>query len=98
MKLKVTGFNRDEGNRAKCESHGISVEEIEAFFRQGHFLVAPDIKHSEMEKRLLAIGRTANGRAVLVIFIERNELIRPVSARYMHQKEFLRYEKKDPTF
>ena len=30
MNLRVTGFDWDGGNRAKCQKHGVSIAEIEA--------------------------------------------------------------------
>ena len=47
-----------------------------------------------------AIGWTAQGRAVFVVYTERRRgseaLIRPISARYMHAKEIAAYEKENP--
>ena len=96
-KIAVAGFDWDEGNLAKCIKHGVSVGEVEAFFRAGP-AVAPDLVHSAAEDRLIAVGRTAHGRALFVAFTLREKqghrLIRPVSARYMHKKEIAAYEKK----
>jgi uncharacterized protein len=33
LNLKVAGFKWDAGNRAKCQKHGVSLEEIEDLFR-----------------------------------------------------------------
>jgi hypothetical protein len=33
MKLRVSGFDWDDGNRTKCEKRGVSIAEIEALFR-----------------------------------------------------------------
>ena len=52
----ATRFDWDDGNREKCQEHGVSVREIEAFLA-GTPRVAPDYKHSETEKRYIAIGR-----------------------------------------
>ena len=93
--MRVAGFDWDKGNSTKCEKHGVSREEIEAFF-QGKVWVAPDPKHSEMEERFLALGRTKEGKPMVVVFTLREgkegALIRPISARYMHVKEAKRYE------
>jgi uncharacterized DUF497 family protein len=95
-KIAVAGFDWDEGNLAKCAKHGVSVEEIEALFLAGP-AVAPDLAHSAIEDRLIAVGRTVQGRALFVAFTVREKLdhrlIRPVSARYMHKKEIEAYEK-----
>lgn len=58
--------------------------------------VAPDLKHAHLEDRLIAVGRTAQGRPLFVAFTIRERLarrtIRPVSARYMHEREAKNYE------
>jgi uncharacterized DUF497 family protein len=91
----VSGFDWDDGNRAKCTKHGVSLAEIEGLFRAEPSVYA-DADHSLAEQRLGAIGRTPEGRAVLVAFtlreIDGETLIRPISARYMHAKELRRYE------
>ncbi len=95
MHLHVTGFDWDEGNRAKCQKHGVSIAEIEALFRNAP-RIAPDPRHSEDEDRMIAVGRTSAGRPVFVAFTLRTKnrrLIRPVTARYMHAKEAAAYEK-----
>jgi uncharacterized DUF497 family protein len=74
----------------------VSVDEIEAFLRAIP-RIAPDLKHSRREERFIAIGRNARGRPMFVAFTIRerhgDRLIRPISARYMHQKEIEGYEK-----
>jgi uncharacterized protein len=92
-------FDWDDGNREKCQRHGISVGEIETLFSASP-RVAPDHKHSRREERYLAVGRNSLGRAIFVVFtlrVKRGEtLIRPISARYMHGKEIEGYEKESP--
>jgi len=99
MDLVVEGFDWDEGNRAKCQRHGVSIEEIEAVLG-GQPRVAPDPAHSADEDRLIAIGRNQRGRPLFVAFTirERNDklLIRPITARYMHARELRRYEAAGP--
>ena len=91
----VSGFDWDEGNRSHCQTHGVSVAEIEALLR-GNPRVAPDLEHSRFEDRLIAVGRTERGRPLFVAFTMRERsgqlMIRPVSARYMHAKEIANYE------
>jgi len=94
--LKVAGFDWDEGNRAKCQKHGLSIMEIEDLFAHDP-RIAPDPKHSQGEDRLIAVGRTSTGRPAFVAFTIRTKnnlhLIRPVAARYMHAKEIAAYDK-----
>lgn len=97
MSEKVSGFDWDDGNCQKCQKHGVSIEEIEDLFSNPKVLIAPDIKHSEVESRFLAIGVSTKGRHIFVVFTFRKNsdenLIRPISARYMHDKEVQQYEK-----
>lgn len=96
MDLDVAGFEWDHGNRGKCQKHGVSLVAIESLFR-GPVAVFPDQTHSGDEERLKAIGRSDAGRHVLIVFTLRTRegarYIRPISARYMHQKEIEHYEK-----
>ncbi len=66
------------------------MAEIEALFRGG-LAVRPDIVHSAIEERFQGFGRTQAGRHVFVVFtvriIESAQCIRPISARFMHDKE-----------
>ena len=56
----------------------------------------PDPAHSRAETRFKAIGRNETGRYVFMVLTLREQdaalLIRPISARYMHQKEIKHYE------
>ena len=100
MDMRVSGFDWDKGNRARCEKHGVSIMEIENLFAHDP-RVAPDPKHSADEDRLLAVGRTSAGRPVFVAFTIRTKnklrLIRPVTARFMHAKEIAAYEEESST-
>lgn len=88
------GFDWDEGNREKCARHGVTVAEIEWVF-SGEPRVAPDLKHADVETRSIAIGLSQSGRPIFVAFTFRTmggvRRIRPISARYMHEKELARY-------
>ncbi len=99
MDLVVEGFDWDEGNRAKCQRHGVTITEIEAVLR-GQPRIAPDPNHSADEDRLIAIGRNAQNRPLFVAFtlrtLREERLIRPITARYMHAREIQRYEAAGP--
>jgi len=88
-------FDWDAGNLAKCQKHGVTQDEIEYALDNVPFLV-PDYDHSEQEDRIIAVGRNRSGRPVFVVFTVRmsgeHELVRPLSARYMHRREIERYE------
>jgi uncharacterized DUF497 family protein len=88
-------FDWDSGNRDKCTEHGLSLEEME-FVLRGELRVFPDLAHSASETRFLAIGRNSAGWHVFVAFTlrrrETERLVRPISARYLHQSEVHHYE------
>jgi uncharacterized DUF497 family protein len=94
--LGLAGFEWDQGNRDKCQKHGVPLAAIENVF-EGPLVVFPDSAHSRVEERLKAIGVTGGGRGVLVVFTlrkrDRDTLIRVLSARYMHRKEMAHYER-----
>ena len=96
MNFKANAFDWDDGNRSKCQKHGVSITEIETLFVHGP-RVAPDPEHSADEDRLIAVGKTNAGRPLFVAFTIRTKdgqrLIRPVTARFMHAREVAAYEK-----
>jgi len=96
--MKFDGFDWDAGNTAKRQEHGVSIAEIESVFL-GEPRIGPDAKHSNVEQRLRAIGRTQAGRHLFAVFTVRRRggdiLVRPISARYMHRKEIDAYEQKE---
>lgn len=99
MSETLAGFDWDEGNRTKCQKHGVSLTEIEAVFSRP-LLIVPDTGHSNAEPRIRALGKTSAGRMIFLVFTVRRKaglrLIRPISARYMHAKEVTSYEKENP--
>ena len=94
--MRFAGFQWDRGNREKCRKHGVPQEDIETIFERP-VSVFPDIAHSGEEERFIAIGKTGEGRYILLVFTLRSldgeTFIRPISARYMHKKEVEYYEK-----
>jgi uncharacterized DUF497 family protein len=93
--LSFSGIEWDAGNRAKCEGHGVSRAEIESMFH-GAPTYSPDVAHSDHERRYIAVGPTEAGRSIFVVFTLRERggetLVRPISARYMHEKEIRRHD------
>lgn len=88
----IEGFDWDDGNRDKnWLKHRVSNRESEELFFNQPLIVVADIKHSEMEERLFALGQTNDGRRLFVSFTVRMNKIRVISARDMSQKERERY-------
>ncbi|MFZ2736847.1 MAG: BrnT family toxin [Burkholderiaceae bacterium] len=92
--MKIEGFDWDDGNWPKCGKHGVSREEIEAVL-MGTPAVMPDLNPDE--PRMRAIGKTPAGRYVFLVFMLRKisskTVLRPIGARFMHQKEVAHYER-----
>lgn len=89
---KYTGFEWDKHNEEKNrQKHRVSSSESEEVFVNQPLLVADDLKHSEKEKRYLALGRTNSGRLLHVVFTMRGDNIRAISARDMNRKERKEY-------
>lgn len=89
---RCTGFDWDAGNAPKVASrHQVSPGECEQVFFHEPLLLAHDARHSTAEERWAALGQTADGRLLSIIFTIRDDRIRPLSARDMNRKERTRY-------
>ena len=90
--VRCTGFDWDEANAPKLrERHEVSQSECEQVSLAEPLLVAWDERHSQLEERWAALGRTFEGRGLLVVFTVRGDRIRPISARDMSRRERQRY-------
>lgn len=91
---KIEGFDWDAGNARKNEKHGVTQIEAEQAFFNNPLFISPDEKHRESEYRYRALGKTASGRLLMVIFTLRRAgtFIRVISARDMNAKERRLYE------
>jgi uncharacterized DUF497 family protein len=90
----IEGFDWDDGNsRKSLEKHDVTQAEAEQVFA-GEPLIAQDVKHSQDEVRLQALGETIEGRKLHVTFTLRHDdrKIRIISARDMNRKERAVYE------
>ena len=93
---KILGFNWNIGNsRKSSEKHNVSKAEAEEVFFNEPLLLLIDSKHGNGEKRYHAYGKTNDGRKLHITFTlrERETLIRVISARDMHRKERMIYDK-----
>ncbi|MBN2578409.1 MAG: BrnT family toxin [Pirellulales bacterium] len=89
-----TGFDWDEGNTGKnWIKHQVSPAECEELFFNEPLVVAPDVKHSQMEPRFYLLGRTDEGRRLFAVFTIRDSLVRVISARDMNRHEKKEYER-----
>lgn len=80
--------------KQSVKNMGVTFELESAFYKTLH--IFPDLKHSQNEERYIALGVTNEGRRIFVAFtlrkIGEKTYIRPISSRYMHQKEVDYYE------
>jgi uncharacterized DUF497 family protein len=92
---KIAGFDWDKGNTRKNDKHGVSMAEAEQVFFNAPLLVLDDSGHSSLEPRFHALGKTDDNRLLHITFTVRQEgeKIRVISARAMHRKERVIYEK-----
>ena len=90
----ITEFEWDAGNRGKNLRHLVSDAETEQVFFNQPLLLLFDGRHSEVEPRFHALGRTVAERRLHVTFTlrEANTRIRVMSARDMHRKERAIYD------
>jgi uncharacterized DUF497 family protein len=92
---RIVSFDWDVGNaRKSTEKHDVSQSESEQIFFNVPLLLLTDDKHSQMEARYHALGRSEAGRLLHVTFTLRVDAtsIRVISARDMHRKERTIYE------
>ncbi|MES0156408.1 BrnT family toxin [Mesorhizobium sp. M0018] len=87
---RIAGFDWDAGNaRKSIDKHDVSQAEAEQVFFNEPLLTVPDAKHSVIEQRIHALGRTDDGRLLHITFTLRDKdtKIRMISARDMSRKE-----------
>ena len=93
----IDGFDWDEGNARKSNhKHGVTQIEAEQVFFNAPVVLAPDLRHSQIESRFHLLGKTNADRMLHITFTLRfgGRKIRVISARGMHRKELRIYEEK----
>lgn len=85
---RIAAFEWDKGNISKSyQKHGITPNEAEEVFLDKDILILEDIKHSQREKRMMAIGKIAKRRILFLAFTVRKGIVRIISARIANKKE-----------
>jgi len=75
----------EEKNVLNKQKHKISFETAMHVFEDPEYIEMYDFEHSAEEDRYIAIGRV--GEVLFVVFTERKEFIRLISARLATEKE-----------
>ena len=96
-RIEYHALDIDDANFEKIQKHGVKLGELKLFFTQD-LLYFSDPRSSNVEKRLIAVGRSTGTRYMFVAFtfreIKGETFIRPISARFIHRnsKEEKTYE------
>ena len=80
--------------KLNLRSHGVSFEEASTVFGDTHSITVHDPLHSDQEDRFVDIGMSAKLRILIVVYTERGDHIRIISARTATPKERKIYEEK----
>lgn len=73
-------------------NHEVSFEEATTVFFDPMSLTVIDTAHSNHEVRYIDIGTSAAGRVLVIVYTERSEIIRIISARAANSEERRSYE------
>ena len=88
-----------EWNEDKAETnfkkHKVGFEEAESVFYDPLSVTIPDPDHSIDEYRFLDIGTSDNSRLLIVVYTERMDRIRIISARKATKTERKKYEEEN---
>lgn len=81
-----------EKAKRNLQTHKISFDEASTAFKDTLSLTIYDPLHSEKEDRFVLIGNSYRNRLLVVIFTERKDRIRIISARKAAKSEKEQYE------
>lgn len=82
----------DSKARTNAAKHKVTFEEAATVWTDPFALIAPDPEHSLEETREWIIGTSHRQRVLVVVYTEKGESIRIISARKATPNERLRYE------
>ncbi|HCC32184.1 MAG TPA: hypothetical protein DEQ03_19360 [Marinilabiliales bacterium] len=87
-------FEWDSGNIDKnLKRHKVSCQEAEEVFVNQPLIVVEDNKHSAIEKRYQALGKSGENRLLFISFTVKKQKIRIISIRDMDKKGKNEYKK-----
>lgn len=84
----------DKKARSDFRKHGVKFEEASTVFGDSLSLSISDPAHSELEDRLITMGRSHRGKLFVVVHTERGDNIRIISARLASRRERQMYEER----
>ncbi len=81
--------------QSNAEKHGVSFDEAVTVFLDTNALDGPDLSHSAVEARFLRLGKSIDGRILMIAYTLRGsnhgETIRIISARQASRRERTAY-------
>jgi uncharacterized protein len=84
--------------QANAAKHGVTFDDAVTVFLDPNALDGPDLQHSSTESRFRRLGRSADGRLLMVAYTLRRsgdaETIRIISARRASRRERAAYASK----
>jgi uncharacterized DUF497 family protein len=80
---------------ANLAKHRVAFEEAMTVFADPLGRITDDRRHSGNEKRFALLGESDRGRLLVVLFTERGEAIRLISARKATRRERREYGESD---
>ena len=81
--------NKDRRNRKK---HGVSFDEASTVFADPLARTIGDPLHADEEDRYITLGQSHRRRLLVVVFTDRGDVIRIISARVATRRERKDYE------
>lgn len=81
-----------EKARTNAQKHRVTFEEAMSAFRDPLSLTASDTSHSDWEDRLVLLGLSDRNRLLVVVYVEREDTLRLISARVADAHERREYE------
>ena len=78
--------------RANLRKHAVSFEEAATVFGDPLSVTIGDPLHSTGEQRFIIVGRSRQGRIIVVVHVDRGHRVRIISARLATRRERRKYE------
>ena len=79
-------------NNTNFVNHSVNFDEAKTVFEDAFAIIIDDIYHSDLEQREIIVGQSSKHRLLYVVFVERRNKIRIISARLLTSNERKRYE------
>jgi uncharacterized DUF497 family protein len=79
-------------NQSNLQKHGVDFEEAKTIFDDILAIIIEDCFHSILEQREIIVGQSSKNHLLYVVFVDKGDCIRIISARKLTSEERRRYE------